>query len=309
MKTAGIELMQDSSEIIHYDRQGVRLGIRQGDLFSHPGLRAPCHWHDDLEFIHIWDGVMAYSVNGQEMVLRPGDSLVVNSRQLHFGHDCGGRDCRYLCVLFHPSLFTGSEALLRQEVAPVLEHPACWHLTPQDSLGRTAAEILKRVAALKEDVPAGYELEAAGLLQILWSRLARQTRALPPAEGDADLKSQRDMVSHIYQNYGSKLTLAEIAASGHVSRSKCCQMFRRYLGQSPVDFLNEYRLRVSGHLLRSTELPVTEIALSCGFNHLSYFSKLFTERFGCPPREYRRQETPEELAGISGDCGEWMPHP
>lgn len=86
-------------------------------------------------------------------------------------------------------------------------------------------------------------------------------------------------------------------------------MFRRYLGQSPVDFLNEYRLRFSGHLLRSTELPVTEIALSCGFNHLSYFSKLFTERFGCPPREYRRQETPEELAGISGDCGEWMPQP
>lgn len=305
MKTIRIELMGDSSEVVNYDRLGIRLGIREGNLFSHPGLRAPCHWHDDLEFIYIWQGVMAYSVSGQEMVLHPGDSLVVNARQLHFGHDCGGQDCRYLCVLFHPSLFTGSETLLRQEVAPVLEHPACWHLTPQDSLGRTAAEILRRVAALKENAPVGYELEVVGLLQILWSRLARQAGALPPAEGDTDLKSQRDMVSCIYQNYGSKLTLAEIAASGHVSRSKCCQMFRRYLGQSPVDFLNEYRLRVSGHLLRNTDLRITEIALSCGFNHLSYFSKLFTERFGCTPKEYRKREMPEETSssGISGEKG------
>lgn len=304
MKKAKIELMNDSSEVIHYEREGVRLCIREGNLYSHPGLRAPCHWHDDLECIHILEGSMGYSINGQEIVLRVGDSLVVNSRQFHFGHDCGGQDCRYLCILFHPSLFTGNKTLLKKEVLPVLEHPglAYWHFSMSEGIGQAAAEILSRAAALRDAAPVGYELEVIGLLHILWGRLIRQTGELPPAPGNSytDLELQKEMVSYIYENYGRKLTLAEIAASGRVSRSKCCQMFQRYLQQSPIDFLNDYRLRVCCNLLGRTELSITEIALACGFHHLSYFSKRFMERFGCTPREYRKThsaaEMPEETA-------------
>lgn len=296
MKTADMELMRDLSEVVHYEREGVRLYIREAGLSDYPGLRAPCHWHDDLECVHVLDGAMGYSVSGREVALRAGDSLVVNARQLHFGHDCGGQDCRFLCVLFHPSLFTGCEALLQKEVTPLLEHPglAYWRLGGTEDMGRTAAELLRRAAALKAASRAGYEMEVIGLLHILWSRLVRQAGELPPAPGSpyTDLKLQKDMVCYIYQNYGRKLTLAEIAASGRMSRSKCCQMFRRYLQQSPVDFLNAYRLKVGCNLLKSTGLSVTEIALSCGFNHLSYFSRAFAESFGCTPKEYRRRHRP-----------------
>lgn len=230
MEKVRIELMKDLSEVVPYEREGVRLYICEGNLFAHPGLRAPCHWHDDLECIHILDGSMGYSVNGQEIVLHAGDSLVVNARKFHFGHDCGGQDCRYLCILFHPSLLTGNGTLLKQEVMPPL-----------------------------------------------------------PESPYTDLELQKDMVSYIYQNYRKKLTLAKIASSGRVSRSKCCQMFRHYLQQSPIDFLNDYRLRVSCNLLRNTELRITEVALSCGFNHLNYFSKRFVERFGYTPKEYRKR--------------------
>ena len=116
---------------------------------------------------------MGYSINGREIVLHTGDSLLVNARQFHFGHDCDKQDCRYLCILFHPSLFTGSEALLKREVMPVLEHPdlSYWHFNMLDSPGQSAAEILRRIAALKSAAPAGYELEAVGLLHILWGGL------------------------------------------------------------------------------------------------------------------------------------------
>ncbi len=292
MKVVNMELMKDSSEVVQYEREGVRLYIREANLSDYPNFRAPCHWHDDLEYIHVLDGAMGYSINGQEIVLPAGDSLIVNTRQIHFGHHCGRQDCRFLCILFHPSLFTGSEAILQKEVLPVLEHPclAYWHFRGADGMGQTAAEIIKRVAALKDESQAGYELEVIGLLHILWGRLVRQMGELPPTPGSpyTDVELQKDMVSFIYQNYGRKLTLAEIAASGCMSRSKCCQLFQRYLQQSPIDFLNDYRLKVSCNLLKSTELSITEIALSCGFNHLSYFSKMFIERFGCTPKEYRK---------------------
>jgi len=59
---------------------------------------------------------------------------------------------------------------------------------------------------------------------------------------DPDLLIQRDMVSYIYSHYSESINLEEIAAAGKVCRNKCCQIFRRYLCQSPIDFLNHYRL-------------------------------------------------------------------
>lgn len=44
-------------------------------------------------------------------------------------------------------------------------------------------------------------------------------------------------------------------------------------------------------LLKNTNRSITHIALSCGFNHLSYYSRLFLRTFGCTPGEYRKRET------------------
>ena len=68
----------------------------------------------------------------------------------------------------------------------------------------------------------------------------------------------------------------------------CCRIFKYYLQQSPVDFLNACCLKVSCRLLDTTDQTITEIALACGFTHLSYFSKLFCAAYGYTPREYRR---------------------
>ncbi|HIR88766.1 MAG TPA: helix-turn-helix transcriptional regulator, partial [Candidatus Fimimorpha faecalis] len=68
----------------------------------------------------------------------------------------------------------------------------------------------------------------------------------------------------------------------------CCQIFKKYSNQSPIDFLNTYRLEVSKNLLKETDKNITEIATSCGFNHLSYYASMFQNRYGTPPSEYRK---------------------
>ena len=81
----------------------------------------------------------------------------------------------------------------------------------------------------------------------------------------------------------------EIAAAGKVCRNKCCQIFRRYLCQSPIDFLNHYRLEVSCHLLNTTKMSIAEICTACGFNHQSYYSKIFLRTYHCTPRDFRKR--------------------
>ena len=114
----------------------------------------------------------------------------------------------------------------------------------------------------------------------------------PPQKEDtttSDIAIQKAMVSFIHQNYHKKLTLDAIANTAHISRSKCCKIFKHYLHQSPIDFLNAYRLKISCKLLTTTEQSITDIALSCGFNHLSYYSELFQRTYGCTPRAFRHQ--------------------
>ena len=106
---------------------------------------------------------------------------------------------------------------------------------------------------------------------------------------DPDLLIQRDMVSYIYSHYSESINLEEIAAAGKVCRNKCCQIFRRYLCQSPIDFLNHYRLEVSCHLLNTTKMSIAEICTACGFNHQSYYSKIFLRTYHCTPRDFRKR--------------------
>lgn len=295
MDTVAIELMEDFSEIVHYEHTGIPLYIRTADLTVYPGMSAPCHWHDDIEWIYIISGKMCYYINGKRILLDEKDSLMVNARQMHYGYSYKKQDCHFLCILFHPSLFGGNKTLLQKYVTPVIENSDCeyLHFHSEQTRGREIAEYLEQIRRLKEEAANAYEMQAVAVMFQLWSNLLQCGELViedSKSESNSDLEIQKNMVSFIYQHYAEKISLNEIAASGNVSRSKCCLIFKHYLQQSPVDFLNTFRLKTSCNLLRDTEKSITEIAFSCGFNHLSYFSKQFIKNFGCTPREYRNQE-------------------
>ena len=291
MEKQDLEIMGGNSEVVHYERQGLPLYIRTADLEQFTGKRAACHWHDDLEWIHILDGTMNYSVNGRKLPLKVGDSLLVNGRQMHYGYGEGG--CRFLCILFHPSLFGDNQVLRQEYIRPVLENPALEYLyfDGEEEEGRKTGKALRRMAEFKEAGEMAYEMDVIGWMCLLWAEILRKADVgggVCPAGEREDRAAQKEMVSFICRHYGEPLSLEAIAAAGHVSRSKCCQIFRKYVGQSPVEFLNAYRLKVGRNLLRDTERNVTEIATVCGFSHLSYFSRQFAAAYGRTPREYRR---------------------
>lgn len=288
-----MEVMKDLSEIVQYECARIPLYIRTADLSVYPDMSALCHWHEDLEWIYIQKGRMRYYINGERILLEEGDSLMINARQMHYGYSYQRQNCRFSCILFHPSLFCNNQALFQKYITPVLRNCELQYLHFTAEEGKETAQILAQIAERKEEAKDGYELEVIALMHLLWSRLWQKGLLRPGPDGqetDEDLSIQKDMVTFLYQHYSEKLTLEEIAASGHVSRSKCCRIFKHYLQQSPIDFLNAYRLKVSCHLLDTTDQSITEIALACGFHHLSYFSKYFCQSFGCTPREYRRRE-------------------
>lgn len=70
-----------------------------------------------------------------------------------------------------------------------------------------------------------------------------------------------------------------------VSRRQLERLFRRYIGQTPAQFLTELRLQRARGLLFSTNMKLREVAVASGFNSLSHFSKRFRQRFGHSPTQ------------------------
>ena len=299
------KIMRDASEIVHYDEVGIPLSIREGLLSAYPNHRALCHWHEDIEWVYIRSGQMNYYMNGKRVLLNTGEALMVNSRQMHYGYSENGQDCDFIRILCHPKIFITNSVLYQSYIAPVLSNPSLeyLHLKPEFPEDAEALQLLPEILRIKKEHPAAYEIEAAALLSLLWCRLLRSHPMMPNEAAakpkEPDLLVQRDMVSYIYSHYSESINLDEIAAAGKVCRNKCCQIFRRYLNQSPIDFLNHYRLEVSCHLLNNTKLSIAEICTACGFNHQSYYSKIFLRTYSCSPRDFRKRTEEKTSAEAS----------
>ncbi|MNC59158.1 HTH-type transcriptional activator RhaS [compost metagenome] len=98
------------------------------------------------------------------------------------------------------------------------------------------------------------------------------------------------MLEWIHAHYAEKITLADIAGAGRLSRSECCRMFKRMLNTTPLSYVLDYRLQASLVLLQQAESNVTEVAYQVGFNSTSYFIDKFRQAMKLTPLAYKKSK-------------------
>jgi AraC-like DNA-binding protein len=86
---------------------------------------------------------------------------------------------------------------------------------------------------------------------------------------------------------GEPLAVADLARVLQVGAARCPRLFRQELGQPPLAYLLGRRVARAADLLAGTDLPLPEVATTCGFPNRSYLSRVFTARMGIPPAQYR----------------------
>jgi AraC-like DNA-binding protein len=85
-------------------------------------------------------------------------------------------------------------------------------------------------------------------------------------------------VQFIRDNFQEKITLDDIASKVNLSPYYFLRIFRKSMGETPINYLIRYRLNEAKNLLYKTELSVSEIAFKCGFNSESYFITTFKKQ-------------------------------
>lgn len=90
------------------------------------------------------------------------------------------------------------------------------------------------------------------------------------------------------KSFQEPITLSEIAATYHKNPKYLGRLFKREMGMSYSEYLISVRLLNAEEMLRKTDSKIIEIALSSGFNSISYFNRAFYKKNGISPSEYRK---------------------
>ena len=94
-------------------------------------------------------------------------------------------------------------------------------------------------------------------------------------------------IEYISANYSYPITVEDIAAYVGLSRSHLFRSFELVLQQSPKEYLTDFRMKQACYLLEHSNLSITAIANSVGFDNGLYFSKTFHKKKGASPKSYR----------------------
>jgi AraC family transcriptional regulator len=110
----------------------------------------------------------------------------------------------------------------------------------------------------------------------------------PPANGSLASWQERRAKEIMHSRLAARLTIADIARECRLTPSYFAKAFRRTTGMSPHQYLTHVRVQEAKTLLLSSTLPLTDIALICGFGDQSYFTRVFTRWVGASPGAWRR---------------------
>ena len=94
---------------------------------------------------------------------------------------------------------------------------------------------------------------------------------------------------YIRRNLSEKLSPGLLAQEFHISPSTLFRLFHQNFGASPSNYVNSVRLTNAMGLLETTELPISVISERLGFYDQPAFSRLFKQKYGVSPLQYRKQ--------------------
>ena len=280
---------EDGSEQVNYDDDSFPSYIYDGWVKPNVTWEKVPHFHEDIEMVTVKTGKMAYSVNGNLIKLYEGDTIFVNSNQIHYSLSLDNEGATYVIFIANPNILNSSVAVEMQALQPILNNPKLSYLRFRNINENTIdiRNIMLTLPDIRRD-----PFQVTKKFFDIWEIILNQSKTYGMLDEDAQLdihtRSFKAMMYYIQQNYREAITLDDIAMSGNISKSLCNKVFHKYVGDSPVNYLLNYRIRKVAELLRTTSLSLSEIAALTGFNGTSYMSEMFKKSFKSSPRDFRK---------------------
>lgn len=255
---------------------------------SHPRYEMTYHWHMECELIRVLKGEFLLTMDDKEFLIRSKDLAFVPSGVLHGGIPSA---CVYECIVFDLHSLSKSNAAGKKLLSQI-----CSNTVWVNSYFPHSGDDLHKTAWMLFDAmrtpSAGRELIITGSIYQFFGHVFEHRYytegSLSSRKNHSRMEQLRAVFDLIDERYADCLTLEDLARTAGMNPRYFCRFFHEMTHRTPIDYLNYYRIEQACFKLATSDETITEIALACGFNDVSYFSKTFKKYKGLTPRKYLR---------------------
>ncbi len=252
--------------------------------------------HEHFEMIYIKRGEALLEIDGDPVLLRPNDIIIVKPHRHHRMVVKPGKGCEHTVLSFK---FENRKDGGISEVSAenFLNFVKGMEYGPYIKLRvnqkNEIITVLNRIAAERSSKEIGSEFLnhlLALQLFVLISRALKMEWENTIREKSGKVKELiRTAVNYINLNYGRDLSLKDIARFVFLSQSYFAKAFKDEIGLSPINYLLKVRIEMAMELLSHTGMKVGDIALNVGFSKQQRFNEIFRKQTGLTPTEFRKK--------------------
>lgn len=276
-------------ETVHYQKNSsMRI------WFNEQNQDFAAHWHNALEIIMPIENYYDVDACGQHYHIQPEEILIIPAGEMHtlYAPETGQRfifqfDVSMISYINGYSVF---ESLM----------PACLHIT-RSSCPHIYSAVRQLLLKMTDEYFGSAEFRELAIHSSLTRLLVivgrdrlngatvfSNTRIYKQKEYIQKFKS---VITYIDKHYTENLSLDMVASYSGFSKYHFTRLFKQYTNFTYYEYLVFRRLKTAEELLTQPNLSVTEIALQSGFSSISSFNRIFKQKKGCTPSEYRAAYT------------------
>ena len=277
------ELELYEKKVLHDGELPAQLGRarheRAEELFN-------SHWHEHLELHYLLEGSAEISLNQHTHHVGPGDLVIANSNELHSGM-CTAAPYSSRILIFDLADLSPELAKNNYLFSSVIHG---------DPVART---LIDRIFREESEARPAWKQQCRALLTELVVHLCREhvVKSLPEKDNrkrKKELERLNTVLYYIEQHFDEAISNTMLAELICLSTDRFEHLFREGIGCSPLQYINDMRLKKAMYLLRSNEHSVTQVAEAVGFRDYNHFGRLFRKRYGLTPYQAKNGKDAEE---------------
>ena len=238
------------------------------------------HWHEHVEMHYVFEGGAVFHIDQECYEVQAGDLIIANRNELHAGYSA--------VVPYEANLLVFDPSDLSRELGE--KNLRFQSLIRGDA---TVRRMMEDIFAAYSEAALGYRALCRAKVTELLVYLCRHYTVESVSHKDMlqrrrDLERLQPALDYIEKNYAERISVTHLAQLLCLSSDRLGHLFRDGVGQAPLQYINEIRLRKAMNLLKTEEYTVTEVAQAVGFFDYNHFGRLFRRRYGCTPNQVRQ---------------------
>lgn len=252
------------------------------------------HWHKEFEITYVISGEGIFYTDLRPIYVKKGDIMIIPPLSLHSGKPLKDFcECKTLVFSLDFLKRSSADSISMKYINPVNEGQYKFPLLidKKNDIYKSILESFKTITATYEKQDFAFELLIKSeLIKMIYNMFNSKLVELNISENDLEKKSEKikSIITYVKKHYKSNITITEVANYLDYSENYFCRFFKNQTGLTFVEYLNSVRLNSAANLLHNSDKAITDIALECGFDNLSYFIRIFKKKFIVTPLKYRQ---------------------